>query len=100
MPNIRIERAHRDGPKTPDRPQHFLIKFNSYQDKIQVLRQQRQALADVPYFCVEDLTRQDLIEKRRWSKEVSQSYKDGNKLRFVAGKWRANSGSLAAFYRA
>ena len=41
MPNIQLERAHRDGPKTPGRPQHVLVKFNGYQHKIKVLRLQR-----------------------------------------------------------
>lgn len=97
--DAKLERAHRDGPKTPGRPQHLLFKLNCYQDKVTILRQQRQVLADTPYFCTEDLTRQDLQEKRRWSLEVSKAYKEGHKYRFVAGKWRNNTGGLAAFYR-
>ena len=92
MHNIKLERAHRDGPKTPGRPQHLLVKFNGFQDKVKVLRMQRQVLANVPFFCVEDLTHQDLHEKRRWSSEVGKAYKEGKKYRFVAGKWRNISG--------
>ena len=99
LPDVKLERAHRDGPKIPGKPQHLLVKLNCYQDKVQVLRQQRQALADVPFFCVEDLTHQDLQEKRRWSTQVSQAYQDGKRYRFVAGKWRDHGGALAAFYR-
>ena len=72
MHYIKLERAHRDGPKTPGRPQHLLVKFNGFQDKVKVLRMQRQVLADVPFFCVEDLTHQDLHEKRRGSSEVGR----------------------------
>lgn len=97
--NIKLERAHRDGPKIQGRPQHLLAKVNCYQDKVNILRKQRQVLADVPYFCVEDLTRQDLQEKRLWSSQVSKAYQEGKKYRFVAGKWRDHGGVLAAFYR-
>lgn len=99
MHNVKLERAHRDGPKTAGRPQHLLVKFNSYQDKIQVLRCQRQVLANSPVFCVEDLTHQDLQEKRRWSTQVSKAYHEGKRYRFVAGKWRNSTGSLADFYK-
>ncbi len=98
--NVKLERAHRDGPKTPGRPHHLLVKFNCYQDKVHVLRQQRQALDDAPYFCVEDDTKQDLQEKRRCASDVFKAYKEGLKYRFVAGKWRSNAGALAHFYNA
>ncbi len=100
MHEVKLERAHRDGPKTPGRSQHLLAKFNSYQDKVKVLRHQRQDLADVPYFCVEDLTHQDLQEKRRWATQVSKAYKEGKRYRFVAGKWRGSNGSVADFHQA
>ena len=99
MLNVKLERAHRDGPKAPGRSQHLLVKFNSYQDKLKVIRSQRQVLADSPFFCVEDLTRQDLQEKRRWSPQVSKAYHEGMRYRFLAGKWRDSTGSLAEFYR-
>ena len=100
MHDVKLERAHRDGPKIQGRPQHLLAKLNCYQDKIQIIRQQRQSLVDMSYFCVEDLTQQDLQEKRRWSTQVSKAYHDGRKYRFVAGKWRDHAGALAVFYRA
>ena len=95
MPNIQLERAHRDGPKTPGRRQYLLVKFNGYQDKIKVLRLQRQVLGDQSFFCVDDLTCLDLQEKRRWSEQVRRCYHNGKKYRFVAGKWRDNTGALA-----
>ena len=67
MTDTKLERAHRDGPKIDGKPQHLLIKLNCYQDKIKVLQQQRQVLADDPFYCVEDLTKIDLQEKRNWS---------------------------------
>ena len=98
MPDVKLERAHRDGPKIDGKPQHFLIKLNCYQDKIKVLQQQRQILSNEPYYCVEDLTKSDLQEKRKWSAQASSAYKEGKKYRFVAGKWRGTGGSLAHFY--
>lgn len=76
MANVKLERAHRDGPKLPGKSQHLLIKLNCYQDKINILRQQRQLLSTEAYFCVEDLTKQDLGEKRRWKSEVSKAYQE------------------------
>ena len=98
--DVKLERAHRDGPKMQGKPQHLLVKLNnSYQDKVAIMKKHRQALADVPYFCVEDLTRHDLREKRKWAIQASQSYREGKRYRFVAGKWRDQGGSLADFYQ-
>ena len=98
MTNVKLERAHRDGPKMDGKPQHLLLKLNCYQDKIKILKQQRQVLCNDSFFCVEDLTKIDLQEKRRWSTQASAAYKEGNKCRFVVGKWRGTGGSLAHFY--
>ncbi|XP_038064970.1 uncharacterized protein LOC119735346 [Patiria miniata] len=92
LSDIKIERAHRDGPKIPGKPQHLLFKLNCYQDKLEILRRQRQALSDESYFCVEDLTKQDLKEKRRWKDDVRKAYQAGKKYRFYAGKWRGSGG--------
>ena len=73
MPDVKLERAHRDGPKMDGKPQHLLVKLNCYQDKIKILQQQRQVLSSAPFFCVEDLTRADLQEKRKWSAQVSSA---------------------------
>ena len=85
LADAKLERAHRDGPKIDGKPQHLLIKLNCYQDKIKVLQEQRRVLSSDPFFCVEDLTKLDLREKRKWSTQVSVAYKEGKKYRFVAG---------------
>ena len=97
LSGIKIERAHRDGPKIPGKPQHLLFKLNCYQDKLEILRHQRQALSEESYFCVDDLTKQDLKEKRRWKDEVKNAYQQGKKYRFYSGKWRSNGGLPVAF---
>lgn len=99
LTDVKIERAHRDGPKTPGKPQHLLFKLNCYQDKLEILRHQRQALTGETYFCVEDLTKQDLKEKRKWGAEVSKAYHEGKKYRFYAGRWRGHGGAPAVFHQ-
>ncbi|XP_022080200.1 uncharacterized protein LOC110973590 isoform X2 [Acanthaster planci] len=43
MADVKMERAHRDGPKSDGKLQHLLMKLNCYQDKISILRRQRHA---------------------------------------------------------
>ena len=98
MADIKLERAHRDGPKVDGKPQHLLVKLNCYQDKVSILQRQHQALSSEPFYCTDDLTKIDLHEKRQWSVQAATAYKEGIKYRFVAGKWRGKGGSLAHFY--
>ena len=93
LTNPKLERAHRDGRTTEERDRHLLIKVSFYQDKIQVMKDAREKLKDRPYFVVDDLTLQDLKEKRKYSKVVSELYSKGTKLRFIAGRWRDRSGA-------
>ena len=72
--------------------------FNCYLDKIQVLRNDR-SIDGVSYFCTDDLSKDDLHEKKRWTHHASKAYKEGKKVRFYAGKWRGNGGALADFYK-
>ena len=65
-----LERAHRDGKKVGARSRHMLVKVLSYQDKCAVLKQQRQQLEDCDYFITDDLTKADLVEKRKHKEEV------------------------------
>ena len=55
--DVKIERAHRDGPKIPGKPQHLLFKLNCYQDKLDIRRRQRQASQGENFLCVDDLTK-------------------------------------------
>ena len=103
--DIEIERAHRDGKKrhprgneTP-RPRHILVKLLRYKDKVEIMKMSRQTLRNELYHIVEDLTAADLEEKKRHSDTVSALYKQGVKLRFIAGVWRDRNGKPADFYK-
>ena len=63
------------------------------------MRSWRQCLNDESYKIVDDLTKIDLEEKKRWTQEVSELYKNGVKLRFVGGLWRDRHGKKAPFYK-
>lgn len=89
--DLKVERAHRDGRRT-ERPRHILIKLQSYRHKVDIMRKARSTLANEAFFFTDDLTKDDLMEKRRWSAEVKKLYAQGVKLRFAAGKWRDGSG--------
>ncbi|KAJ8040757.1 LINE-1 type transposase domain-containing protein 1 [Holothuria leucospilota] len=90
--NCSIERAHRDGRSVEGRDRHLLVKLSYYQDKVFVMKHARQALEQETYYVIDDLTKMDLKEKRRWSKQVNDLYHQGTKLRFYAGCWRQTSG--------
>ena len=90
--NCSLERAHRDGKQVRNRPRHILVKVSFYQDKVRVLKGARQALSAENFFIVDDLTKIDLIEKRKWSQKVSELYANGVRLRFSGGCWRQFDG--------
>lgn len=92
VPACRLERAHRDGRLVRGRNRHLLVKMSFYQDKITVLKNARQALAEKSYYIVEDLTKTDLLEKRKWKKEVQELFQQGTRLRFSGGCWRGSDG--------
>lgn len=94
-PETTVERAHRDGRGTEGRSPHILVKFLSYRDKLDVLKNSRDALKNERFFIVEDLTKIDLTQKKKWSEQVKELYKQGTKLRFSAGKWRMNGQPFA-----
>ena len=54
------------------------------------MKQAKSALKDVGHFIIDDLTKADLAEKKKWAKQVKELYDKGNKLKFSAGKWRMN----------
>ena len=93
----KVGRAHRDGAKHDNRPRHILVKTLSYRDKTQVMKTARQMLQSAGFFIVDDLTKQDLEEKRKWAEKVKALYSSGTKLRFYAGKWRGNAAEAYKF---
>ncbi|KAJ8020004.1 hypothetical protein HOLleu_41823 [Holothuria leucospilota] len=92
MTAVHIERAHRDGRGNNCRSPHILVKCLSYKDKMNILRNARSVLRDESFFILDDLTKADLREKKKWSREVKELYDMGTKLRFTAGHWRDNHG--------
>ena len=94
---VKVERAHRDGTKRDNRPRHILVKTLSYRDKTQIMKSARDKLKNTGYFIVDDLTKKDLGEKRKWAEKVKALYSGGTKLRFYAGKWRGNAGEPFKF---
>lgn len=103
MEDVEVERAHRDGRvyrgKGAPRPRHILVKLLRYTDKVNLLKCWRQSLKDESYRVVEDLTKIDHEEKKKWSQEVSDLYEKGVKLRFSGGMWRDRRGNKAPFYK-
>ena len=97
VPNVKVERAHRDGRENRERPRHILVKLSFYADKITALKQQRRLLAQEAFFITDDLTKADLLEKRKFAQQVAQLYREGTKLRFSAGKWRDSEGKPFVF---
>lgn len=95
--NCKIERAHRDGRSVPGRDRHLLVKLSYYQDKVTIMKNARQALASENYYIIDDLTKLDLKEKRRWSQQVNQLFEQGTRLRFSGGCWRSINGKPYVF---
>ncbi|KAJ8019199.1 hypothetical protein HOLleu_42371 [Holothuria leucospilota] len=92
IPDCHLERAHRDGRKINGRDSHILVKLTFFQDKVFVMKNARQALTNEGYYIVEDLTKIDLAEKRRHSRQVSELFQQGVRLRYSGGLWRHGLG--------
>ena len=68
------------------------MKTSSYDEKVAIMKSAREALKEDPFYFVNDLTKRDLEQKRKYKKEVQDLYSKGTKLRFYAGQWRGNGG--------
>ena len=96
-PEISVERCHRDGRGGNDRPPHILVRCLSYKDKVMIMKQRRRVLENQSYFRVDDLTKQDLMEKKKGAQKASELFQQGTKLHFSGGKWRDTSGKPYQF---
>ena len=56
------------------------------------MKSQRDKLAKESYYMTDDLTYDDLTEKRKWTAAVQELYQNDVKLHFSAGKWRNQAG--------
>ena len=54
-------------------------------------------MKDSTSYILDDLTYDDLKEKKKWKDEVKALYDNGVKLKFVAGKWRTREGASYNF---
>lgn len=90
--DCRLERAHRDGRSVPNRDRHILVKLSYYQDKVTTLKHAREALSSKRYYIIDDLTKIDLAEKRKYKSEVQELFQQGTRLRFTGGCWRGSTG--------
>ena len=96
-PELAIERCHREGRGTGSHPPHILVRFLSYKMKTYIMRNRRAALQGQSFFIVDDLTKLDLQEKKKWTPKVTELYERDIKLRFSGGKWRDSSGKPYSF---
>lgn len=78
--NCKLEPAHRDGRSDPGRERHLLVKLTYYQDKFAIMKDARRMLEWDNYNVVDDLSKQDLKEKRRCAKEVKELFQQGTRL--------------------
>ena len=97
LEECRIERAHRDGKIVHGRNRHILVKLSFYQDKLFLMKNARLKLQQKPYFLTDDLTLQDLREKKKWATQVSELYRAGTRLHFSGGVWRHPNGKPYKF---
>lgn len=97
--SCKIERAHRDGRVVRGRSRHMLVKLSFYQDKVAILKNARRALAAENFYIIDDLTKADLLEKRKWSQKVTELFNSGTRLHFSGGCWRSSDGKPFDFSR-
>ncbi|KAJ8025888.1 LINE-1 retrotransposable element ORF1 protein [Holothuria leucospilota] len=67
VPEVVVERCHRDGRGSRNRPPHILVRFLSHRSKTFFMRNRRAALKGQGFFIVYDLTKSDLHEKKKWT---------------------------------
>lgn len=96
-PDLSIERCHRDGRAFGARPPHILVRCLSYKAKTFIMKHRRTALEGQDFFIVDDLTKSDLSEKKKWAAQVKVLYESGTKLRFTGGRWRDSTGKPYEF---
>ncbi|KAJ8018453.1 hypothetical protein HOLleu_43554 [Holothuria leucospilota] len=56
-PDTIVERCHRDGKGSEEKPLHILVRCLSYKDKIFIMRNRRVALANEPFFIVDEINK-------------------------------------------
>ncbi|KAJ8018113.1 hypothetical protein HOLleu_44072 [Holothuria leucospilota] len=65
--------------------------------KVDIMKKRRTVLNGKPFSIVDDLTKMDLTERKKWAPQVKQLYDSGTRLRFSGGKWRDSAGKSYIF---
>ncbi|KAJ8039439.1 hypothetical protein HOLleu_17158 [Holothuria leucospilota] len=89
-----VDRAHRDGRISQNRSRHILVKVSDFQDKVNILRSARQALSAESFYIIDDLTKINLKEQRKWLSKVNQLYQNGLRLHCQEDVGERKVGSL------
>ena len=91
---VQVETAFRAGKSKnvagKVHPRHLVFKVCKVEDKWQILQKKREALKDVNYFIVEDLTKSDLDYKAACKTTIDEARRQGKTCRFRNGKWFIN----------
>lgn len=95
--DCKIERAHRDGRIVEGKARHILVKCSFFTDKLHIIRNARKDLEPDPFYIIEDLTKKDLQEKRKWVSKARELYEQGTRVYFLAGCWRGVGGKPYTF---
>ena len=91
--DIKMERSHRDGRKMHGKDRHILIKL-SYNDKMDVMENAKQALQGKSVYVIHDQTSLGLKKKKGYIEHINRLCSTGVKLRFYNGRRRLNNGNL------
>ena len=81
-----IENAHRIGKTQQDKPRHIIARFYSRVTRSTVMRTTRTNLRDSPLRFVDDLTKEDLLEKQRVRPLMDELFKTNRRPSFRNGK--------------
>jgi hypothetical protein len=87
---VNVDVAHRTGRKDDQYPRHIIFRVSSMQEKMDVLRAQKQALKHKAYFFVEDLSKKDYNTKRALKPVIIKAREEGKRWRFRDGKLFVN----------
>ena len=81
-----IEYAHRSGKAQQDKPRHIIAHFYSRVTRSTAMRTTRTNLRDSPLRFVDDLTKEDLLEKQRVRPLMDELFKTNRRPSFRNGK--------------
>ena len=81
-----IENAHRIGKAQQGKPRHIIARFYSRVTRSTVMRTTRTNLRDSPLRFVDDLTKDDLLEKQRVRPLMDELFKTNRRPSFRNGK--------------